>query len=107
MSGWTVRATDDFWASVARLRESYDRGEYVAIVRTIREAIEELAEKGRIEESGWGERALRRAPFDDGCHFEFHIHDDDVLVVYFRRERRRVIRMVGAYTHRSTPGSRS
>ena len=42
-------------------------------------------------------------PFADGNHFEFHIHDDDVLVVYFKRERRHVIRMVGVFDHRSLP----
>ena len=33
------------------------------------------------------------------------LHDGDVLVVYFKRESRRVIRMVGIYDHETTPGA--
>lgn len=34
----------------------------------------------------------RAQPFGDGNHFEFHTFDDDVLVVYFKREAKRTIR---------------
>ena len=40
----------------------------------------------------------------DGRRGEFHIHDDDVLVVYFKRVGRRTIRLVGVYGHESIPG---
>lgn len=59
---------------------------------------------GTVTEAGWDDHRLVRPPFSDGLHFEFHVHDDDVLVVYFRRERRRVIRMVGIYDHDGIPG---
>ncbi|MFQ7547093.1 MAG: hypothetical protein ACLRL3_00465 [Bifidobacterium adolescentis] len=35
--------------------------------------------------------------------FEFHTFEDDVLVVYFRREAKRTIRMVGIYDHDTIP----
>lgn len=102
---WSVKATSDFWETVARLRNYYPRAEYVSIIKSVREAIAELAEKGTVEECGWSLHALNGYPFNDGNHFEFHIHDDDVLVVYFKRERKRVIRMVGVYNHTTIPGA--
>jgi len=102
---WDVRASADFWATVKPFRLTYPEREYIAIIKTIREAIDELARTGHVREAGWNEHALSRSPFADGNHFEFHIHDDDVLVVYFKRERRRVIRMVGVYDHESLPRS--
>ena len=100
---WEVRASVDFWATVRPFKDKYPEREYLEIIRTIREAIAELREKGCIEETGWSEHALEHQPFADGSHFEFRIHGDDVLVVYFKRERRRVIRMVGVYDHAEHP----
>lgn len=96
---WSVRADKAFWATVKPFREKYPRREYLAIIKTIHEAIEELHATGYVRECGWNERVLRYFPFGDGCHFEFHIHDDDVLVVYCKRERNRVIRMIGVFDH--------
>lgn len=103
---WAVRATPGLWQTAAHLRSAYDRAEYAAIVRTPREAIAELAEKGTVEECGWELRALTGYPFNDGGHLEFHIHDDGALAVYHKRERKRVIRMIDVYGHEATPGSR-
>ena len=100
---WQVKAARAFWETVRPFKEKYPEREYLAIIRTIREAIRELQEKGHVEDTGWSEHVLERQPFADGNHFEFHIHDD-VLVVYFKRERRHVIRMVGVFNHRSLPG---
>lgn len=47
--------------------------------------------------------SLAHSPFEDVHHFEFHTFDDDVLVVYFRRESKRTIRMVGIYDHETIP----
>lgn len=102
-AGWTVRASADFWETVKPFKDKYSHAEYVAIIKTIREAIEELKRTGHVEEAGWNEHVLRQPPYGDGLHFEFHIHDDDVLVVYFKRERKRVIRMVGVYDHETIP----
>lgn len=104
---WRVRASADFWRSVAELRPKYSKEEYIEIVRSIREAIGELERDGHITFAGWDEHLLLRAPFADESHFEFHVGDDDVLVVYFKRFSRRTIRMVGAYDHGSIPGSRA
>lgn len=46
---------------------------------------------------------LEHAPFGDGHFFEFHTFDDDVLVVYYKRESKHVIRMVGIYDHDTIP----
>ena len=96
---WQVKASVDFWKSVAPLKEKYPQREYISIIKTIREAILELQEKGHVEQTGWAEHKLTGYPYGDGNHFEFHIHDDDVLVVYFKRERKQVIRMVGVFSH--------
>lgn len=102
---WDVRASAAFWSTVRPFREKYPEREYIEIIRTVREAIEELRREGRVVETGWSEHRLAKSPFDDGNHFEFHIHDDDVLVVYFKHERNRRIRMVGVYSHESIPSS--
>lgn len=104
MSGWQVRAPSHFWHTLDNLRPKYSHEQLVEIVLTLKECIQELEATGHIEETGWSEHALRKSPFADGNHFEFHIFDDDVLVVYFRLERNRVIRMVGVYDHDSIPG---
>lgn len=100
---WDVRASDHFWATALRIKRKYTREQFARIIRSVREAICELAEKGFVEETGWHDHMLERSPFGDGRHFEFHIFDDDVLVVYYRRESRHVIRMVGIYDHESIP----
>lgn len=102
---WNVRASAAFWSTVRPFRDRYPEREYIEIIRTIREAIEELRREGRVTEAGWHDHRLDKSPFDDGSHFEFHIHDGDVLVVYFKRERNRRIRMVGVYSHESIPSN--
>ena len=49
---------------------------------------------------------MTKSPYADRSHYEFHVFDDDVLVVYFRRERNHVIRMVGVYDHETTPSNK-
>ena len=72
---WDVRASAAFWSTVRPFREKYPEREYIEIIRTVREAIEELRREGRVVETGWSEHRLAKSPFDDGNHFEFHIHD--------------------------------
>lgn len=100
---WNVKASPHFWRTALPLKEKYTHEQFASIIRFIREAICELAAKGRVEESGWRDHPLERSPFGDGNHFEFHTFDDDVLVVYFRREAKRTIRMVGIYDHDTIP----
>lgn len=78
----------------------------IEILRSIYDSMQELETYGSIKETGWSEHQLKRHPFDDGAHYEFHIYDDDVLVVYFKIMRKHTIRMVGVYSHRSIPGSK-
>lgn len=103
MSLYEVRAGRDFWLSLEPLRPKYTREQFAEIIMAVKSCIRELERSGRVDENGWDEHVLAKRPFDDGNHFEFHIHDGDVLVVYFKRERRRVIRMVGVYDHGSIP----
>lgn len=102
-AAYEVRAGADFWSSLDALRPKYTREQFIEIVRTVKDCIRELQATGHVGESGWSEHALKKSPYGDGSHFEFHTYDDDVLVVYFKRERKRVIRMVGVYDHASLP----
>lgn len=43
---WQVKATREFWETVRPFKEKYPEREYLAIIKTIREAILELQEKG-------------------------------------------------------------
>lgn len=100
---YEVKAGKRFWSTLERLRPKYSHDEMREIILALKDCIRELEATGHVEENGWNEHLLVRAPFADGNHFEFHLYDDDVLVVYFRREAKRVIRMVGVYDHESMP----
>lgn len=103
MTRYTVKVSNHFWQTAKALRDKYTHEQFAEIIAIIRDCINELAEKGFVEENGWDDHVLSKAPFGDGSHYEFHVFDDDVLVVYFRRERNRVIRMVGVYDHETIP----
>jgi len=103
MSRYTIKISNRFWETAKVLRGKYTHEQFAEIISIIRDCINELAEKGFVDENGWNDHRLAKAPFDDGSHYEFHIFDDDVLVVYFRRERNRTIRMVGVYDHETIP----
>lgn len=81
------------------------RAQFAEIIRIIKACIAELAQHGYVDENGWAEHMLEKSPFNDGLHYEFHVFDDDVLVVYLKREQRRVIRMVGVFDHESLSSS--
>ncbi len=100
---YEVRVSPHFWLTAEPLRPKYTHEQFAEVIRTIRKAIDELAEKGYVDEVGWNDHLLSKRPFLDGNHFEFHVYDDDVLVVYFKREAHRVIRMVGIYDHENLP----
>lgn len=100
---YEVKASPAFWRTALPLKNKYTHDQFALIIREVRRAIDELAQKGTIEETGWHHHELAHSPFADGHHFEFHLFDDDVLVVYFKRESRHVIRMVGIYDHATLP----
>ncbi|MCI1834450.1 MAG: hypothetical protein LKI78_06455 [Bifidobacterium tibiigranuli] len=102
---WNVKASADFWLTALALKDKYTHEQFAGIIRSIRGAIRELAEHGSVEEYGWHDHELQHNPFADGHHFAFHTFDDDVLAVYFKRESRHAIRMVGIYDHASIPNS--
>ena len=83
---WKVRASAAFWATVRPFKMAYPEREYLAIIKTIREAITELEQYGCVRETGWSEHRLAESPFDDGNHFEFHIHDDDALCCLLQKD---------------------
>ena len=89
---WLVKAGPSFWATLQPLRSTYSHEQVVEIILIVKDCIRELEEKGHVDVSGW-----------HGCHFEFYIYYDDFLVLYFKLERKRAIRMVGIYPHQSIP----
>ena len=97
MNRYTVKVSGHFWQTAKALRGKYTHEQFAEVISVIRDCIRELAEKGFVEENGWNA---------DGSHYEFHVFDDDVLVVYFRRERNHVIRMVGVYDHETIPSNK-
>lgn len=103
-SEWDVRVSHRFWETLERLKVKYTREQMIEIILIVKECIEELRRDGQVTLSGWSEHILAKPPYSDGMHYEFHIFDGDVLVVYFKRERKRVIRMVGIYDHSGIPG---
>ncbi|GAB2027143.1 hypothetical protein [Lactovum odontotermitis] len=103
---YKVTASNAFWRSGLFLRKKYSAKDYREIMRTIREVINELAENGTVNVNGWDEHILIHHPFADENHFECHIFDDDVLLVYFKREAKHVIRMVGIFDHETLPNSK-
>lgn len=62
---WKVRASAAFWATVRPFKMAYPEREYLAIIKTIREAITELEQYGCVRETGWSEHRLAESPFDD------------------------------------------
>lgn len=105
MSHYEVRVPGSFWNTLAALKPKYSHAEYVEVVNAVKACIAELERTGMIEESGWDDHVLVHPPYSDGKHREAHTHDDDVLVVYFIRERNRRIRMVGVFDHLNIPRS--
>ena len=100
---WSVKASPHFWRTALPLKEKYTHEQFASIIRSIRKAICELAASGRVQDRGWTDPTLQRLLFGDAAPTEFHTFDDDVLVVYFRREAKRTIRMVGIYDHDTIP----
>lgn len=105
MSRFDVKVPSSFWRTMLALKPKYTHEEYVEAVIAVKECIAELERNGIIAENGWDDHVLVRPPYADGKHREAHTYDDDVLVVYFIRERNRRIRMVGVFNHENIPAS--
>lgn len=58
---WSVKASPHFWRTALPLKEKYTHEQFASIIRSIREAICELAARGRVEESGWHDHPLERS----------------------------------------------
>lgn len=101
MNAYEVKVSAHFWSTLGPLRTKYAHEQMIEIINIVKDCIRELQAKGYVDENGWGEHRLVKPPYNDGMHYEFHIFDDDVLVVYFKREKNRTIRMVGIYDHES------
>lgn len=105
MSHYEVRVPGSFWNTLVALKPKYSHAEYVEVINAVKACIAELERTGMIGENGWDDHVLVHQPYSDGKHREAHTYDDDVLVVYFIRERNRRIRMVGVFDHSNIPRS--
>lgn len=94
-----VIVSRQFWMAANKLKGKYSHQQFGGIITIVKETIDELGDRGYVDTTGWDDHMLVRRPFADGNHFEFHIYDDDVLVVYFKWESKKRIRMVGIYDH--------
>ena len=103
MSLFEVKVPSNFWRTMLDLKPKYSHREFVEAVNAVKECIAELERTGMLDKVRCDDHVLVRPAFNDGQHREAHTYDDDALVVYFIRECRRVIRMVGVFDHRSIP----
>lgn len=49
---WDVKASPDFWRTAIPLKPKYTHEQFAFVIRSIREVICELVQKGEVEEAG-------------------------------------------------------
>ncbi|WP_251545422.1 type II toxin-antitoxin system mRNA interferase toxin, RelE/StbE family [Limosilactobacillus caecicola] len=93
---YQVNIPDKFWLSIKNLRTQYTRDELSEIVAELKESIRMLANNGKLPDE-YHDHLLRRSPYVN--YNEYHIYDDDVLVIYQRREKKLYLRFVEVTNH--------
>lgn len=93
---YKVRITKKFWSSASQLKKKYSRAEYNDIINEIQESILILANRGYLP-SEYQDHVLRRSPYQN--YNEYHLYDDDVLVIYVRNDKRLYFRFVEVTDH--------
>lgn len=93
---YTVNIPNKFWQSVRKLRYKYAKDEFKEVIEKIKESIKILAREGCLPED-YDDHLLRRSPYTN--YHEYHVYDDDVLVIYFRYEKKLYLRFVEVTDH--------
>lgn len=91
-----VRISKGFWKSAKRLKQKYTNEEYSDIVDEIRESIFLLANDGTLPKE-YQDHMLRRSPYLN--YHEYHLYDDDVLVIYVQNKNSLYLRFVEVTDH--------
>lgn len=53
MNRYTIKISNRFWETAKALRSKYTHEQFAEIIAIIRDCINELAEKGFVDENGW------------------------------------------------------
>ena len=93
---YQVKISKGFWESAKKLKQKYTNEEFSDIIDEIRESIILLANDGKLPEE-YQDHILRRSPYLN--HHEYHLYDDDVLVIYVRNENHLYLRFVEVTDH--------
>lgn len=93
-----VSINKNFWKSVKKLKHKYSDAEYVEIIDEIRESILLLADEGSLPPE-YKDHVLRRSPYQE--HNEYHLYDDNVLVIYVRSDKQLHLRFIEVTDHES------
>lgn len=93
---YTVNIPDKFWRSAKRLKHKYTKDEFADVVEDIKDSIKILATKGKLPKE-YHDHLLRRSPYVN--YNEYHVYDDDVLVIYHRYEKKLYFRFVEVTDH--------
>lgn len=93
---YTVNIPEEFWRSAKRLKQKYTHDEFVEIIEDIRESIVILAESGTLPPE-YNDHLLRRSPYVN--YNEYHVYDDDVLIIYYRHDKKLYLRFVEVIDH--------
>lgn len=80
---YQISVSSNFWKSAKSLRKKYTKEEYLQIVTELRESMLLLAYDGKLPQE-FLDHPLKRTPYI-GFN-EYHIYDDDVLVIYSKNK---------------------
>lgn len=94
---YTVNIPEKFWRSAKKLRYKYTHDEFTELIEDVKESIKVLANKGKLPKE-YHDHLLRRSPYVN--YNEYHVYDDDVLVIYYRYEKRLYFRFVEVTDHK-------
>lgn len=95
---YQVNIPNKFWQSAKKLRTKYTKEEFTNIVAEIKESIQILSDKGKLPKE-YHDHQLRRSPYVN--YNEYHVYDDDVLVIYYRHEKKLYLRFVEVTDHKN------
>lgn len=98
MMSYTVNIPDSFWRSIKKIKHKYTHDEFVEVVFEIKESIKILAKEGKLPPE-YHDHLLRRSPYVN--YNEYHVYDDDILIIYYRQNKKMYLRFVEVIDHES------